>query len=849
MRKSFLCIGSIVWFCIIFSSTLRNKMNKVNKYKQGSRTVVGLFTSFYFVFAYSSFADPLYKDPSQPLDKRVEDLLSKMTLEEKTAQLQGIWMFRRELESNTGDFVPTKSKEILGNGIGHVSRPSENKSLMSPGKEPEKAVKFINAIQRYLVEETRLGIPAIGHAEGLHGHAAPGATSFPIGIAVASTWEPELAGKMYEVVAREIRARGAHQVLSPILDIVWDPRWGRTEETWGEDPYLATQFGIESIKGLQGDSTPRHVPDDKVLATLKHLAGHGFPLGGRNTAPAMMGERTLREAFLAPFEAVVTQVYPASVMASFNEIDGVPSHANTFLIQDILRKEWGFQGTVVSDYNGIRGLNRQHQIAPDDKAAALLAFKTGIEVDLPDGVSYRGHLLELVKEGKIAESEVDTMVRRVLKDKFRLGLFENPYVDADVAQEIISHEEHRKLALEIAQKSIVLLQNKNNLLPLDAKKINRLAVIGPHVHEVLQGGYSDIPEYTVPIADGFKNKLKGKARVLSHNGITLTENLGWTSQARKSKTFSKERWFNLQVKMADPQKNNHSIQQAVDMARSSDAIVLVLGENEALSRESFIATHLGDRPDIQLPGDQLKLLDAIHKLNKPLIVVMNHGRPLAIQDVMEKADAVVEAWYLGQETGHAVADVVLGHVNPGGKLPITFPRSAGHIPIHYYTKPSSSRGYALNDVTPLFPFGFGLSYTSFAYDALKIEDKEATADGSVSISITVKNVGKREGDEVVQLYIRDKYASITRPVKKLVGFKRIHLKAGQKAKVTFKVHVNQLGFYDAAMKYVVEPGDMEVFVGSSSEDIHAQGHFTIKGNKEDVSLRKSYQTGVKVKYL
>lgn len=782
---------------------------------------------------------PLYKDKTQSIDARVNDLIKRMTLEEKVAQLQAVWIKRQELETESGVFTPTKAKDILGLGIGQIARPSENKAPVSPNKPPEQTVAFVNAAQRWLIENTRLGIPAIFHEEALHGHAGRDATSFPQAIALASTWDPQLVEDIYRISAQEIRRRGGTQALTPILDVARDPRWGRIEETMGEDPYLVAALGVASVKGFQGNK-PGRIGDDRVIATLKHLAGHGEPVGGLNTAPAPVGERLLREIFLFPFEAAVKLGGARSVMASYNEIDGVPSHANGKLLNDILRGEWGFKGALVSDYFAIKELVSRHQLSDNLADAAMLALNAGVDVEMPDGETFP-LLVQLVNDGKLDEAVINQAVARVLHEKFLLGLFENPYTDPAGVAAFIGNDQHRQVAQLAAEKAVVLLKNDNNLLPLDINNLKSIALIGPHIDEVLLGGYSDVPKQTVSILQGLEEYLDGRITLRHAQGTLLTRNT-WQPGADSIATnsFSKERWHTDEVVLATPKDTKGMIKKAVAAARKSDVAIVVVGDNEATSREAWAETHLGDRTSLDLVGEQQALVDAVLATGKPTVVLLINGRPLSISKIAQQAPAIIEGWYLGQETGHAIARVLFGDVNPGGKLPVSIPRSVGHIPAYYNHKPSAKRGYAFTETSALYPFGHGLSYTQFTYSNLQVNKTSAKAGDVVDIRMTLTNSGSRDGDEVVQLYIRDPIASLTRPVKELKGFQRVHVKAKESVTLTFSLAVNQLGFYDQEMRYIVEPGKIELMLGSSSADIRLNGEFTIAGKTVDVSDNKAY---------
>ena len=801
-------------------------------------------------FAASSLAndalEPIYKDPAQPIEARVEDLLKRMSLEEKVAQLQTVWEQRQALETDEGVFSDAHAARILGLGIGQVARPTENKAPLSPNKSPEKTVAFVNAVQKWLLENTRWAIPAIFHEEALHGHAAPGATSFPQAIALASTWDPALVQEVYSITAAEVRRRGAQQALTPILDVARDPRWGRFEETMGEDPYLVAAMGVAAVRGFQGDGPG--IPKDKVIATLKHLAGHGEPRGGLNIAPTPVGDRELREVFLFPFEAAVKVAGARSVMASYNEIDGIPSHSNKTLLQDILRNEWHFDGVVVSDYFAIRELLSRHHITDSKAGAAKIALEAGVDVEMPDGDAYR-HLVELVKSGQVTIDTVDTVVKRILHEKFMLGLFEDPYVEPRGVEEFVGREEHRGVAQRAAEKAMVLLKNDDDLLPFDASEIGSIAVIGPHADETLLGGYSDVPTQTVSVLDGIAAYLDDRVEIRYEQGTLITLN-HWTpaEESRIAGTFSKERWHTDEVRLATAKDTRGMIEAAVKAAERSDVALVVVGGNEATSREAWVESHKGDRTGLHLLGQQQKLVDAVLATGTPTVVLLLNGRPLAIAKVAESVPAIIEGWYLGQETGHAVARVLFGDVNPGGKLPVSIPRSVGHIPVYYNHKPTAKRGYAFGSTDALFPFGHGLSYTTFKYSDLTISTDKAKPGEVVNVAVKVTNTGKRAGDEVVQLYVRDPVASVTRPVKVLKGFKRLTLAPGKSATVTFSLAINQLGFYGRDMNFIVEPGAIELMLGSSSTDIRLTGSFTIAGDApvEVVGSSKRYLTPVQV---
>ncbi len=830
-----------------------------------------------------------YQDPSRSVTERTEDLLQRMTLEEKLAQLQSVWHQRRQMEDAQLQFMPEKAATLMPHGIGHIARPSEYKT-------PQQTAEFNNAAQRWLREHTRLGIPALMHEEALHGYVAFDATSFPQALALASSWSADDVQAMYSVAAREMRATGAHWALAPVLDIARDPRWGRIEETMGEDPYLVSTLGVAAIRGLQGEPAPEHgweqlFAKDKVVATLKHLTGHGQPQAGVNTAPAHIAPRELAEVFLTPFEAAVKLAHAASIMPSYNEIDGLPSHINQPLLRDVVRKQWGFQGAVVSDYFAIQELRSRHQLYADDAAAAKAALLAGVDMETPDPKTYP-LLAEQVKSGALDLAVIDDAVRVVLRLKFRLGLFEQQDVVVAEADQALGSAQSRKLAQSIAEKSIVLLKNDgvsamrgSATLPLDASKIRHLAVIGPHADETLLGGYSSIPRQTVNVLQGLQQALQvkrqGKAKVSFARGARITTNnflqtkgaataasttdstdtsstnalqaaaaAAIQQRSQHAGTYSMLRWNHDDTVAADPIENARLRAEAVALAKTADAVVLVLGENEGLAREAWADKHLGDRTTLELSADQQLLAAQVQAAagNKPVVLVLSNGRPLTLGSLATQMPAIVEAWYLGQETGTALANMLFGDVNPSGKLPITFPRSAGHIPQFYNHKASSSRGYLHDDISPLYPFGHGLSYTQFSYSDLSISTPQVQAGGAALIKFQLKNSGQRAGTEVVQLYVQDPVASLTRPVQQLAGFARVSLEPGQTAQVQFNLPVNQLAFLDNQMRWVVEPGEIRVMIGSSSADLRLRGGFNIGGAVQDVSAARALQSRVAVSY-
>jgi beta-glucosidase len=741
---------------------------------------------------------PDYKNPRLSVEQRVADLLSRMTLEEKIAQMTCLWSNRPQKNASTdfatdrGDFSPEKAAQVMKYGIGQIARQREQKG-------PREGAIFANAVQKWLIEKTRLGIPAILHDEILHGHMARGSTSFPQPIALSSTWDPGFIGKVFTAGALETRARGSQQVLGPNLDVAREPRWGRTEETYGEDPYLVSRMAVAIAKALQGPGPT--INGDHVIATAKHFAAHGQPEGGTNIAPANYSERVLREFFLPSFKAAVTEGGIMSVMASYNEIDGVPSHANSWLLEKVLREEWGFKGYVVSDYYGIPQLQDLHHMAKDKEEAARLALQAGVDIELPDPDCFP-LLVKLVREGKLSEALVDKAVARLIRAKFLLGLFENPYVDPDRAVRVTNSREHRELAADAARRSIVLLKNENNLLPLDRSRLRAIAVIGPNANRVHLGGYSDDPGRGVSVLQGITEKVSSQIKVTYAEGCKITQEGG--------------DWFADSSHLNNPADDEKLIAQAVEVARAADVAVLVLGGNEDTNKEAWADNHLGDRDSLDLVGRQNDLVRAVLETGKPTIVMLINSGPLSINYIAEKVPAILEGFYLGQETGVGVADVLFGDFSPGGKLTVTFPRSVGQLPAYYNRKPTAKRGYLFTSKEPLFPFGHGLSYTTFDYSNLKVSPAQIRPQDQTKVSVTVSNTGKRAGDEIVQLYIRDLVSSVTRPVMELKDFRRISLAAGESKIVEFTITPDKLSFLNLKMETVVEPGWFDVMVGTSS---------------------------------
>jgi beta-glucosidase len=725
-----------------------------------------------------------------------------MTLEEKIQQLQGTWQNPGQIHDPNllfvgpkGEFLPDKAGTVLKNGLGEMSRPSENRG-------PREMAEFTNAIQKWIKDNTRLGIPVLFHEECLHGHAAPKGTSFPMAIALASTFDPALVQDVFSATAVEVRARGAQQCLTPVLDLARDPRWGRTEETYGEDPYLTSRIGVAAVKGFQGPGPA--IDKQHVIATLKHFAVHGQPEGGTNVAPGNYSERVIEEYFLRPFQAAVQEAGAQSVMASYNEIDGIPSHSNKHLLTEILRQRWGFQGVLVSDYFGIADLNNLHHVVANNDQGAKLALESGVDVELPAADAFK-NLAAQVKAGTISEAEIDRAAGHMLREKFLTGLFDDPYVDPMNAEKVTNTPEHQQLALKAAHEAIILLKNDKRLLPIDKTQYKHIAVIGPNAADVHLGGYSNNPGRGVSILQGIKDKVGSSAEVLYAEGCRITE--------------TDPDWNADKVVLGDPVLNAKRIAAAVPVAKKADLVILVLGGNEQSSREAWAVNHPGDRDNLDLLGSQDDLVKAVLATGKPTVVFLLHGRPNSINYIAENVSAILDGWYLGQEGGTAAADVLFGDYNPAGRLPISVPRSVGQLPDYYYQKPAAKREYLGTSVEPLFPFGYGLSYTTFQYTNEQVTPATIGPEGTVKVSVQVTNTGKVAGEEVAQLYIRDEVSSVTRPVKELRGFRRLALKPGESQTVEFTLGFEELSFLNRDMHRVVEPGTFKIMVGRSSKDL------------------------------
>lgn len=761
--------------------------------------------------------DSIYMDSARGVDERVADLMSRMTLDEKIAQLGSFWVY--EILNGT-DFDESKARNILANGIGQVTRLGGASNV-----KPKQAAELANTIQRWLLENTRLRIPAVIHEECCSGYMAYGATVFPQAIGIASTWEPELVEEMTSVIRRQMRSVGTHHALAPVLDVTRDARWGRVEETFGEDPYLISRMGTAYVKGLQGQSL-----DQGIVATGKHFVGYGMTEGGMNWSPAHIAARELHEVYLLPFEAAIKEAGLASIMNAYHEMDGVPCGSSKELLTKILREQWGFDGTVVSDYFAINMLMEYHRLAQDKAQAAALALEAGIDIELPKADCYAEPLRQAVENGDVRESLLDEVLRRALRQKFIVGVFEQPYVDAGKVD--FDTAEDRALARRLAQQSIVLLRNEGDLLPLKPD-IGSLAVIGPNADSLrnLFGDYA----YPAHMESLMEMSETNVFNMPVPQGVTeisdFVPTISVLTAIRERVSTNTRIHYAQGCAVLDESRDGFA--EAVEAARKADVAVMVMGDKAGIT-DGCTSGEACDRADLDLPGVQADLVRAVNETGTPVVLVLMTGRPVTLRWMAQDIPTILEAWFPAEEGANAIADVLFGDVNPGGKLPITFPETVGQVPIFYGHRPSGGRSqwketYVDASNLPLYPFGYGLSYTTFAYDNLRISSTQTSAGDTVRIQIDVRNSGQRAGDEVVQLYTRTVRASVTRPVKELRGFKRITLQPGETKTVTFELPINLLAYLDINMDYVVEPGPIEVMVGSSSLDIHHTGQFEISG--------------------
>jgi beta-glucosidase len=775
-----------------------------------------------------------YRDIGLPIEARVEDLLARMTIAEKAAQVGSIWSFEVVRD---GALDPTRARALIAAGIGQVTRVAGGTNLDAFG-----VAVAGNEIQRFLVEETRLGIPAILHEETLHGVLARGAPSFQQSIGSAASWDTDLVEQMATTIRRRMLAMGARQSLGPVLDITRDPRWGRVEETYGEDPYLAAELGCAYVRGLQGSDVAVG-----VVATGKHLVGHGLAEGGLNQAPVHVGTRELHQEHLLPFEAAVRDAGLASIMPAYCDVDGVPCHASRELLTTILRDRWGFDGIVVSDYTAIQMLSTQHQLTSDLGTAAGLSLWAGVDSELPKSAAYAGPLLEAVADGRVDEALVDQAVRRILHLKLRLGLFERPFIEMPSAAELAElAAEETRVARSLARRSMVLLEN-DGILPLAIDR-RRIAVVGPIADSArdLLGDYAHLLHIQT-LAEMRRQKDNVFGFPLDDEVEAVDELAGRQTilDAIRSRFAGSEVTHAHGTGIRDG--GDADIEEAVRLAGQADVAIVVLGERSGLTDDATTG-EFRDRLDLGFLGRQQELLERVVGTGTPVVLVVVSGRPLAIEWAAEHCAAVLLAWVPGDAGPEAIADVLVGVENPGGKLPISIPRHVGQVPISYRHHPTGGRSnpkgpYVDGPTTPLWPFGFGRSYTTFALSHLRLDRAEVPTDGGeVVVTVDVANTGGCRGDEIVQLYVRDVEASVARPVIELLGFLRVGLDAGETRRVSFRVSVEQLAYVGADHRRVIEAGEVTVLAGSSSADLPLAATLTLVGPTVDLVDRHRYLT-------
>ncbi|WP_442591069.1 glycoside hydrolase family 3 N-terminal domain-containing protein [Pedobacter sp. AW31-3R] len=765
---------------------------------------------------------PRYKDPKATVEERVKDLLGRMTQEEKIGQLSTLLGW--EMYDKKGDKVRVSAKfkeAIAQRHIGNLwatlrADPWTKKTLLT-GLDPYLAAEATNELQRYVMEHSRLQIPVFIAEECPHGHMAIGTTVFPTSIGQSSTWDPELIGRMAGVIAMEARLQGAHIGYGPVLDLAREPRWSRVEETYGEDPVLNGIMGVAMVKGFQGT----HIGSGRnVISTLKHFAAYGVPEGGHNGGGVNTGVRELYQSYLPPFKAAV-EAGALSVMAAYNSIDGIPCSANAWLMNDVLRKQWGFNGFMVSDLGSIDGLLTANHVAADMKEAAAMAMNAGLDNDL-GGVAFSAPLMEALKNGTVSQERIDEAVARMLRLKFEMGLFENPYVKPKLAKQVVRNKAAVALARQVARESVVLLKNEKHTLPF-SRSIKSIAVVGPNADNM----YNQLGDYTAPqdsanvftLLEGIQAKLNGAAKVNYVKGCDIRD----TTDVR--------------------------IDAAVAAVQAADVAVVVIGGSSARDfKTEYISTGAAtvsqqgtgtvsdmesgegyDRSTLDLLGKQLDLLQAVVRTGKPVVVVFIGGRPLNLNWAEANAPAILNAWYPGQEGGNAIADVLFGDFNPAGRLPVSVPRSVGQLPVYYNYKSPQKHDYVEGPSGPLYDFGFGLSYSKFDYKNLQVSLKETT-DLQLDINVELTNTSDVDGDEVVQLYIHDEAASVVVPVKQLKAFRRVHLKAHETKTVSFGLLKNDLMLYNQLMEPVVEAGVFKLMVGASSKDIRLETKININQN-------------------
>ncbi len=799
----------------------------------------------------------IYRDRGAAVDDRVDDLLGRMNVDEKLAQIGSVWI--TELVSGER-FDAEHVSTLLEHGIGHVTRIGA-----STGLRPSASAALLNQIQQVAVERTRLGIPVMVHEEAVAGYCARDATVFPQAIGLGATWDEALVGEIADVIRRQMMAVGARHALSPVLDVARDPRWGRVEETYGEDPYLCGRLGTAYVRGLQSDDL-RH----GVIATAKHFLAYGLPEGGMNWAPVHVGPRELREVFAEPFAAAIRDGGLASVMNSYSSVDGVPCAGSPAILDQLLRDELGFDGVVVADYFSVALLAIHHKVADDMGGAGARALRAGLDLELPGRDCYGEPLKPLLADGRLSIDLVDRAVRRVLRSKFQVGLFDDPYVETDSVAAAFDTPADRSLARRAAAASMVLLQNEGDLLPLDGATLGRAAVIGPAADDLrlLQGDYHYPAHLEMTfereeklddvIVDGMPEsapRTEAGERYLPEDGS------GGVFRAGHHYVPHVTPLDGLLAALPDADvvhargcevtgDDTSGFAAAVTAATGADVAVAVVGGKSGLTLSATVGEGR-DATDLGLPGVQEDLIGAVVATGTPTIVVLVSGRVHAIPGLADTVPAIIQAWLPGEEGGSALADILLGVSEPGGRLPVSMPRHVGQVPIHHDHRAGGGQSMFYGDyvdraATPLFAFGHGLTYTTFEYGDIEVSSSGTTAD-AVALEVSVTNRGARAGTEVVQLYVRDEVASVARPQQLLVGFARVALAAGEAATVTFDVHPSRLAFYDEAMRYVTEPGTFEFSVGGASDRIAATAIVELSGDVAEYRQRDVVATRVSVR--
>ena len=737
-----------------------------------------------------------------PLEARVEALLSRMTTEEKVNQLTSAYA-QTALKGNAPGDIGDELRQRLEQGLGSIQ-------FVNLPHDARESAEFANAIQRHALKSTRLGIPVLLAGEACHGLIAHKATSFPQAIALASTWDPGLVGKVFSTAAREARSRGNHLMNTPVLDLARDPRWGRMEETFGEDVHLVTRMGLAAVAGLQGGG--ELIGDESVVSALKHFAGYGQCDGGRNFAPSSIPPRLFEEEILEPFRQAVGKARAWGVMPSHSEVDGVPAHGNERLLKDLLRREWGFRGVVVSDYHDIHRLDILHHVAPSQEEAALQALRAGVSLDFPIGASYLT-LCDFLGDHPDYLKDLDERVGEVLRIKFMLGLFENPFVEVEKADRVQNAPANKRLALEAAKKAVILLKNQDSLLPLDRTRLKTIAVVGPNAGETILGGYTHWLTGAPSIKDGLAEYLDGTGIE-----IRFAKGCGITAGGKTFAQLETGTEENSRIETIPYEQEKDSIAEAAETASGCDVAIVCVGDNYFSAREAFyLRSALGDRSTIELAGNQEALIQAIVETGTPTIVVLMHGRSLSINYTKEQAGAIIDGWYLGESTAEAICQTLFGENNPGGKLAVTVPRSSAHFPCHYSQRHSATwKEYLFDEGPPLFPFGFGLSYTRFKIENIALSRNVIGAGEACSVSVEIENTGALAGDEVVQVYLRDVVGSTTRPALALKAFKRVSLQPGERKRISLELESEAFEMIDRDFNRVIEPGEFKVLVGTSS---------------------------------